>query len=78
MTVHLVNLSNPMMMKGPLREFLPVGEQSVIVRLPEGRRAQRVRFLVRGGEPVVKRTAGEIQLTVPGILDHEAIAIDFA
>ncbi len=78
MTVHLVNLSNPMMMKGPLREFLPVGEQHVTVRLPEGKRAQRVRFLVRGGEPAVKRTPPEIQLTVPGILDHEVIAIDFA
>ena len=25
MTVHLVNLTNPMMMKGPLREMIPVG-----------------------------------------------------
>ena len=25
MTVHLVNLTNPMMMKGPLREIIPVG-----------------------------------------------------
>ncbi len=38
MTVHLVNLTNPMMMKGPFRELIPVGEQRVIVRLPEERR----------------------------------------
>ena len=25
MTVHLVNLTNPMMMKGPLREAIPIG-----------------------------------------------------
>ena len=29
LTVHLVNLTNPMMMKGPLRELIPVGEQKV-------------------------------------------------
>ena len=29
MTVHLVNLTNPMMMKGPLREVMPVGPQRV-------------------------------------------------
>jgi hypothetical protein len=78
MTVHLVNLSNPMMMKGPLREFLPVPAQNVTVRLPAGARAQRVKFLVRGGEPAVKRAAGEVQLVVPEILDHEVIAIDLA
>ncbi len=34
--IHLVNLTNPMAMKGPFREFIPVGEQTVKVRLPEG------------------------------------------
>src|SRR5262249_38265729 len=38
LTVHLVNLTNPMMMKGPLREFIPVGEQRVRLRLPAGLR----------------------------------------
>ena len=34
MTVHLVNLTNPMMMKGPLREIIPVGPERVRIRLP--------------------------------------------
>ena len=34
MTVHLVNLTNPMMMKGPFRELIDVGEQRVVVKLP--------------------------------------------
>ena len=29
MTVHLVNLTNPMMMKGPLREVIPIGPLDV-------------------------------------------------
>ena len=40
MTVHLVNLTNPMMMKGPLREVIPVGPLKARIRLPEGVRAR--------------------------------------
>ena len=39
MTVHLVNLTNPMMMKGPLREIIPVGPERVRIRLSPGIRA---------------------------------------
>ena len=41
MTVHLVNLTNPMMMKGPLRETIPVGPLTVRIRLPEGARPSK-------------------------------------
>ena len=48
MTVHLVNLTNPMMMKGPLREIIPVGPQRVRVRLPRGLQPKRVQLLTAG------------------------------
>jgi len=41
----VVNLTNPMMMKGPLREFLPTPPQQVSIalrHLPQGRKAQKV------------------------------------
>ncbi|MGI8602063.1 MAG: beta-galactosidase trimerization domain-containing protein [Verrucomicrobiales bacterium] len=44
MTVHLVNLTNPMMMKGPVREFVPIGEQRVRVRLPANARPSEFIF----------------------------------
>ncbi len=75
-TVHLVNLTNPMMMKGPIREFIPVGEQKVRVRLPEGVRARKVRLLAAETTPRVQRTARELTLTVPTVVDHEVVAID--
>ena len=34
LSVHLVNLTNPMMMKGPIREFIPLAGQMVSVALP--------------------------------------------
>ncbi len=38
MTAHLVNLTNPMMMKGPVREIIPITEQKVEIQVPAGRR----------------------------------------
>jgi hypothetical protein len=77
MTVHLVNLTNPMMMKGPLREFLPLPAQQVIVRLPEGRKCRAAKLLASGQTPRSQQAAGQVRLTVPAILDHEVVAIDF-
>jgi hypothetical protein len=76
LTVHLVNLTNPMMMKGPIREFIPTPPQKVSVRLPEGRKAKKVRLLVSGQTPRVEEASGSVSLTVPWILDHEVVAID--
>jgi hypothetical protein len=76
MTVHLVNLTNPMMMKGPLREFIPTPPQKVAVRLPAGSRAKQVRLLVSGAHPKVAEANGIVSLTIATIVDHEVIAID--
>ena len=76
MTVHLVNLSNPMMMKGPLREVEPAAAQQVKVRLPEGKKARKVQLLVAGGSPRAHEANGFVTLTVPSIGVHEVVAID--
>jgi hypothetical protein len=78
LTVHLVNLTNPMMMKGPVRELLPVGEQRVLLRLPEGARARgvRLRLLVSGQKPPVRESAGRLEVVVPSVLAHEVVAVD--
>jgi hypothetical protein len=76
LTVHVVNLTNAMTMKGPVREFVPVGPLTVRLRLPEGRRARRVQLLVAGTVPRVDDTAGALTVTVPAVLDHEVIAVD--
>jgi hypothetical protein len=75
-TVHLVNLSNPMLMKGPFRELLPVGEQQVKVRLPDGRRPGKVQLLVAGTTPRTTESDGWLTVTVPSVLDHEVVAVD--
>jgi hypothetical protein len=76
MTVHLVNLTNPMMMKGPLRELIPAPAQKVTVRLPAGARAKKVQLLTAGQTVRAQESANSITVTVPSVLDLEVIAID--
>jgi len=78
MTVNLVNLTNPMMMKGPLREILPAPAQKVTVRLPVGKRARKVQLLGSGRTARVSESNGTVSLTLPGVLDLEVVAIDLA
>ncbi len=75
-TVHLVNLTNPMMMKGPVRELIPISEQKVRVRLPDGTQAKKVRLLEAEKRPRVEHSGQYLSVTVPAILDHEVVAID--
>ncbi len=76
MTVHLVNMTNPMMMKGPLREVVPVGPLRVRVRLPPGTRAGQVRLLTADTSPAVQDEGRVLAVTVPSVGIHEVVAID--
>ena len=78
MTVHLVNLTNPMMMKGPVREVLPLSRQALRVQIPAGRKALRTRLLVAGGEVPTRYEGNLLQVEIPEIGVHEVVAIDFA
>jgi hypothetical protein len=75
-TVHLVNLTNPMMMKGPVREFIPTPAQKVAIRMPRGAKARKVQLLVSGRTPQTRESNGVLELTIPSILDHEVVAVD--
>jgi hypothetical protein len=77
MTVHLVNLTNPMMMKGPFRELLPVGPLEVHVRVPADARVGAVHLLTaRTIASVEPRPDGTLQIVVPEVLDHEVVALE--
>jgi hypothetical protein len=76
MTVHLVNLTNPMMMKGPIREVLPVGPLRVRVRMPGGLEPRGIHLLTAGSSLPVEQSGNVLSLTVPSVGVHEVVAID--
>lgn len=75
MTVHLVNLTNPMMMKGPFRELIPV-DTELSISIPAGMNVSGVKLLVSGQKQEFKTDTGRVTLSVPKITDHEIVALD--
>jgi hypothetical protein len=76
MTIHLVNLTNPMMMKGPVREILPISRQKIALRIPAGRRISRAQLLVAARDIPFRVESGTIFLEVPSVELHEVVALD--
>ena len=76
MTVHLVNLTNPMMQKGPFRELLPIDAQRLSIQLPPGANVTTVQLLVSEQRPPFEVRQGRLEVVVPRILDHEIVAVD--
>jgi type 1 glutamine amidotransferase len=75
-TAHLVNLTNPMAMKGPVRELIPSPPQHVTVRIPKGRQVKAVHLLASPAAPRYKTADGVMEVEVPSIELNEAVAID--
>jgi hypothetical protein len=75
-TIHLVNLTNPMAMKGPYRDFFPVGPQTLKLRVPENLQVKQARLLVADMTVAVDRSASVLTVVVPSILDHEVVALE--
>jgi len=78
MTLHLVNLTNPMMMKGPVRELIPLEKQEVRIELPLETKPKKVQLLAAGKSVSFKKSGTAIELAVPRIIDHEVVAVDLA
>jgi hypothetical protein len=78
LTIHMVNFTNPMMMKGPFRELLPVGEQKVSLKIPKRSSVQNVKLLVSGEKPQYDIIDGFLKIKIGKILDHEVVAVDIS
>jgi hypothetical protein len=77
LTVHLVNFTNPMMMKGPFRELIPVNLM-VRINTPPGQNVTGVKLLVSNVVPEAEINGSKITVSVSNIFDHEIIAVDLA
>jgi hypothetical protein len=75
-TVHIVNLTNAMMMKGPVREIIPITKQRVSIRVPAGKKIARAKLLVAGIEVPHRIESDTVVAEVPAVAVHEVIAFD--
>jgi hypothetical protein len=73
---HLLNLTNPMTMRGSYREPVPVGPYEVNIALPPGATVQSVRLLEAGQTIEATVVGGRLSVQVPKIVYHEVVAVD--
>jgi hypothetical protein len=73
LAVCIVNLTNPMAMKGPLREVIPLVDQTVSVALPKGRTGADARLLVAGKPVKVTVADGRASVEIDAIREMEAV-----
>ncbi len=78
LTLHLVNLTNPMAMRGSYREVIPVCPQRVRIRVPEGVKPGAAKLLVSGRAMSPRFRNGILEMEIPSIDLHEVVAVDFA
>jgi hypothetical protein len=76
LTVHLLNMTNPMYMQGPVRELLPSFPQDLTLTLPEGIQPAAVKLLSTGQKALYRLEGRKLIVSIPSFLDHEVVAID--
>jgi hypothetical protein len=76
--VHALNYTNPNAHRGWIREFYPIRDQKVRMKLPEGRKVTRVELLRAEANIAFKTVGGAVEFTIPRVLDYEVAALHSA
>ncbi len=74
LTVHLVNLTNPYALKGPIREHIPLPPQRLALRCEK--RPRRARWLWQDREARFDYRNGRLETQTPPIAFHDVLALD--
>ncbi len=74
--IHLVNLSNPMMLKGPIRRHLPSPPQTLRVRLPATTKVLKVQLVLAGKTIEAQSDDDMLIIEVPPFEVSEVVRID--
>ncbi|PYT17678.1 MAG: hypothetical protein DMG59_06665 [Acidobacteria bacterium] len=73
--LHMLNYTNPNMLRGWFRETFPIGEQHVRMELRDGTRVAKVQTLRAGATLRHTETRGSIEFVVPRVEDYEIAAV---
>lgn len=78
LVVLINNLTNPMMMKGPIREVFPIGPITLSIAIPQGRSVDQVR-LGSTGESLRHQSAdGRVKVTLAELATLDAVQVDWS
>jgi hypothetical protein len=75
LALHVLNYTNPAMHRGWIREFFPIGEQKVRMRLPADAKPKRVELLRAESDIPFQLRDGALEFAIPKVLDYEIAAV---
>jgi hypothetical protein len=73
--LHLVNYTNPNMMRGWVRQFYPTSPLRVQLAVPSGRAVRRGRALRAGRDVALTVQGDRLRFETPPVADYEVIAL---
>jgi hypothetical protein len=73
--LHLVNYTNPNMMRGWVRRFYPTGPLRIDLAAPGGRTIRRARALRAGRDLPLAAEGSQLRFETPPVADYEVIAL---
>lgn len=74
-SIHVLNYTNPNMLRGWFRQNYPIGPQRVQVELPEGAKAAEVRILRADGDIRFTQQGRVVEFEIPKVIDYEVAVI---
>jgi hypothetical protein len=74
--LHLLNYTNPNMHKGWIRDFYPIGEQKVRMRVPDKEHIASVHLLRLDQQIPFQQRSDVVEFTVPKVIDYEVAALN--
>nr|WP_295982738.1 alpha-amylase family protein [uncultured Agrobacterium sp.] len=78
LAISLLNLTNPMMMKGPVRDNIPLSKQKVAVEIPNGKMLHRAWLVVADRAAELSIENGRAIITVPEIERLEVLHLNWS
>ena len=73
--LHILNYTNPNMTKPSMRNYYPIGEQKIMMEIPEGATINKIELLKNNKEVPFKQKGNILEFTIPGIIDFEVVAL---
>jgi hypothetical protein len=73
--LHLLNYTNPNMMRGWVRQFYPTGPLRIELAVPAGRSVHHARALRAGRDLAVTVRGDRLRFETPPVADYEVIAL---